>query len=64
MPYEFLPRPHKGEIVKVFDREGKYLCDGKVIRILDGKFQDKTAAVSIEIPKRYYLQARNFKVEE
>lgn len=64
MPYEFLPRPHKGEIVKVFDREGKYLCDGKVIRILDGKFQDKTAAVSIEIPKEYYLQARNFKVEE
>jgi hypothetical protein len=31
---------------------------------LDGKFQDKTAAVSIEIPKEYYLQARNFKVEE
>lgn len=64
MPYEFLPRPIKGQTVKVLDREGKYICDGKVISILDGKFQDKTAAVSIEVPKGLHNEARNFIVED
>ena len=62
MPYEFLPRPKKGELVNVYDRDGKIICEGKVIKILDSSFQDKTAVVSVEVPKEHFLEARNFKV--
>jgi thioredoxin reductase/Fe-S-cluster-containing hydrogenase component 2 len=62
LPYEFLPKPAKESIVDVLDRSGAKICEGKIIRILDGKAQDKTSIVTVEVPKEFYNQARNIKV--
>ncbi|OPX17904.1 hypothetical protein BXT86_03960 [candidate division WOR-3 bacterium 4484_100] len=35
IPYEFLPRPKKGDIVSGLDREGKALCKVEIIKVID-----------------------------
>lgn len=63
LPYEFLPKPVKNQTVLVLNREGTEICQGTVKRVRDGKIQDKTTVVTIEIPKEYFLEARNIKVD-
>ncbi len=58
MPYEFLPIPEKGSIVKALNREGKEICDALVKRIRRGK----TLLVTIEVSSEYAMEARNIKV--
>lgn len=62
MPYEFLPKPAAGDIVKVLSRSGEEICNGKVLKILNGKIQDKTSIITIEIPSEFYLDARNIRM--
>ncbi len=62
MPYEQLPRPVKGQAVRLLSREGKELGDGTVIRILDGNRQDKTAVITVEMEKSLVPQTRNILV--
>lgn len=62
MPYEFLPRPAVGDEVAALNREGQEVCVGKVIEVRDGKVQDKTAVISIAVPKEYLMDVRNIRV--
>lgn len=62
IPYEFLPKPKKEDIVDVLNRNGDKICEGKIHKILDTKNQDKTSVITIEIPKQFYMEARNIKV--
>lgn len=63
IPYEFLPLPKEGQIIKGLNREGSYLTDVKVIKILNPKSFDRTPVVTIEIDRKFLYEIRNIKVE-
>ncbi len=62
IPYEFLPLPEEGDIVTALDREGKVLGDARVLKVQDGKYQDRTAVISITVAKDFSMEVRNIKV--
>ena len=64
IPYEFLPLPSEGDIVKGLDRSGKYLTDVKVIKVQEGKFLDKTPILHILVDKEYIYDFRNISLED
>lgn len=61
LPYEFLPRPQKGEKVNALNRQGKFICPATVEKVLDSKALDRCAVVTITIPKKYYNKVRFIK---
>ncbi|MDD5530501.1 MAG: 4Fe-4S binding protein [bacterium] len=61
IPYEFTPIPQVGEIVDGLSREGYKICDAKVLRVLYTKKQDRTAVITIEVPKDLIMEVRNIK---
>jgi len=63
-PFEFVPLPKVGEEVAAVDREGKEVCRGKVIKILNKRKQNRTPVVSISIPKKYALVVRGISVNK
>ncbi len=63
-PFEFLPLPKVGEEVSAIDREGRTVCKGKVVKILNKRKQDYTPVVSISIPKKYALVVRGISVKK
>lgn len=63
IPYEFLPLPQEGSTVKAMDREGNYLTDVKVLKVLNPKSFDRTPIVTFEIDREYMYDVRNIKPE-
>jgi len=57
-PFEYLPLPKVGEEVTAVDREGRKVCKGKVVRVLNKPKQGHTPVISISIPKKYALIVR------
>lgn len=62
IPYEFLPLPIAGDIVKGLDREGKYIADVKVINVLNPKSFDRTPIITLEADREFLYDIRNIKV--
>ncbi len=62
IPYEFSPLPQEGQVVRALDREGKYVCDAKVIKVLNSKALDKTPIISFAFPKEYIKVVRNIEL--
>lgn len=60
-PYEFLPMPKRGEIVKGVDRAGKAVCDAEVLRVQKPKNFDNTAVITIAVPKNLAMEVRSIK---
>jgi Fe-S-cluster-containing hydrogenase component 2 len=58
LPYEFLPRPKKGDAVAGIDRDGKKRCDAKVVKVLDSPKFDRCAVVGIAVPKELASEIR------
>ncbi len=58
MPYEFLPYPEAGERVDALDRGGRRICEGTIEKVRAPKKNDRTAVVSVAVPKRYGMEAR------
>lgn len=50
-PFEYLPLPEKGDMVKAVDRAGQYVCDAKVLRVNNASANDCTPIVMIEVPR-------------
>lgn len=63
IPYEFLPLPKEGDLVKALDREGKYVADVRVLNVMNPKSFDRTPVVTIEADRKYLYDIRNIKVE-
>lgn len=61
LPYEFLPRPEKGDIVKALDRQGKVVCNARIEKVLDAKALDRCAVITVVVPKRFYNTVRFIK---
>jgi len=53
IPYEFLPVPEVGMKVKGVNRFGEDICDGEILKVKEGKLQDKTIVLTLKIPKEY-----------
>lgn len=60
IPYEFIPLPQQGNIVKGLDRDGQYVCDVKVVKVINSKALDRTPIVSIAVPREHMKVVRNF----
>jgi len=62
VPYELLPVPKKGEIVKALNRKGEVVCEASVLRVVQTKKYDKTAVVTVSIEKEFADQVRSIRV--
>ncbi|MDO4620375.1 MAG: (2Fe-2S)-binding protein [Lachnospiraceae bacterium] len=60
-PYEYLPVPEKGDVVKAVGRDGQYVCDGVVTSVVMPEAYKNTHVVSIAIPKEYINTVRSMK---
>ncbi len=59
LPYEFVPAPKVGNVVKALDRIGVVRGDGLVTKVVK---QGKTLVVTIEIDGKYAMDIRNIRV--
>jgi Fe-S-cluster-containing hydrogenase component 2 len=57
-PYEFLPYPKAGERVDALDRAGRRICSGRVLKVRESRKDDRTAVVSVVVPRRYAMEVR------
>ncbi len=62
IPYELKPLPEKEEAVTVLNRAGEEIGRGRVVQVLNTKKQDRTAIVSIAIPKDILMDARHIRL--
>ena len=62
IPYEFLPLPKEGQIVKGLNREGKYITDVKVLKVLNPRSFDRTPVITIETDRKFLYEIRNIRV--
>jgi len=62
IPYEFLPLPRVGDQVEALDREGKKVCMGKIVEVIESKKFDRTPLVSLTVPKNYALDVTCIRV--
>ncbi len=61
LPYEFKPLPEVGDKVKLFNRAGEAIGEGKVRKVRNPKGFDRTAVVYLKVPRRLSLDVRFFK---
>lgn len=52
-PFEYLPLPEKGSRVAALSRGGGYVCEGTVVRVVNGKRNDHTPVVTVAVPKEH-----------
>jgi len=63
LPYEFFPLPEKNDIVTALDRSGKKLGDALIVAVRKTKRMDQTAVITMEVPKKWAMTARAFKLK-
>ena len=63
MPYEFLPYPEAGQSGAALDRSGKPLCRADVVSLKINNACDKTALLTIAVPREFSRQARAYRPE-
>lgn len=64
LPYEFLPYPEQGEIGTALGRDGKPVCEAEVISVKLSPAMDKTALLTIRVPKNMAMKARFYRKKE
>ena len=52
-PFEYVPLPKKGDVVKGLSRAGEFVCEATVTQVLNPKAFDHTAVLTIAIPKEH-----------
>lgn len=60
-PHEYFPIPEEGQTVKAVNREGKAVCQGKVIRIQNPTTFDHTPVLTVAVPMEYVEIVRGIK---
>jgi len=64
IPYEYRPFPEVKSVVEVTNRAGKVVGTGRVIQVVNTNKQDKTAVVSVTVPKELSMEVRSIKVHQ
>jgi Fe-S-cluster-containing hydrogenase component 2 len=64
LPYEILPQPQKGDVVKLLNREGKFVSVGIVAKVMtfDKSIQSSVVTVKFKNPELVY-EVRNIEVK-
>ncbi len=62
IPYEFVPRPEKGSLVNVVNRNGDVITEGSVKRVQEGKNQKQTCLLHVEIHRDFIYDAITIEV--
>lgn len=62
LPYEYLPLPAKGQTVTALDRHGRPVCQGRILAALRPPGFDRTALVTVEVPREHVLEVRGIKI--
>jgi Fe-S-cluster-containing hydrogenase component 2/bacterioferritin-associated ferredoxin len=62
IPYEYLPLPDAGQEVGCLDRRGRQVSAGRVRQVLCHKGNDKTALLTVEVPKGLGMDVRNVRL--
>jgi len=62
MPYEYLPMPKIGQIVKAKNRNGQVIGEGTVTQILDNEAYDKTKVVFVAVGKDVAEEVRAIEI--
>ena len=63
MPYEFRPLPAEGDMVTALDRTGAELGEAKVVKIRQSEKMDRTAMVTLDLPREWSMKARSFRLK-
>lgn len=63
LPFEFLPLPTKGQMVDLLDRKGEKVGRGKVLKVRNIKYDDRTPVITVVIPKELSMVVRNIRLE-
>jgi Fe-S-cluster-containing hydrogenase component 2 len=58
-PFEYRPLPQVGDVVEAVDREGEPVTKGRVTRVQNPPAFNRTAVVTIAVPKEYGAVVRN-----
>ncbi|MFQ6129557.1 MAG: 4Fe-4S binding protein [Candidatus Hadarchaeaceae archaeon] len=58
IPYEFLPVPKVGDVVRALNREGKDVGSAKVVKVVRLSKEEKTALVTFEVDEELAMEAR------
>lgn len=61
MPYEFSPLPKEGDIGIALGRDGKEVCEAKVVKVRSAKAFDHTNLLTVKVPSDMVMKARFFK---
>ncbi|MCL2286558.1 MAG: (2Fe-2S)-binding protein [Firmicutes bacterium] len=57
LPYEFVPVPEAGQIVRALDRAGQYVADAEVVQVIRPK--NKVTVVAVAVDKHLIKTVRN-----
>jgi Fe-S-cluster-containing hydrogenase component 2 len=63
MAYEYRPLPEKGDVVSALDRAGQKLGDATVVAVRKTQRMDRTATVTIEVPRDWTMRARAIRLK-
>lgn len=61
IPYELFPLPEKDEKIKCLDRNGKYICNGTIIKVIPPEKNNRTSVITFSFPKKYFNIVRSFR---
>ncbi len=61
LPYEFYPLPETGDTGMALSRSGEPVCTAEVVSVKSIKAFDKTALLTMRVPKEFAMIARMFK---
>ena len=64
LPYEFYPLPEKGDRGHGLSRAGEPVCEAEVVRVRTSKAFDRTALLTMRVPREFAMTARMFKPAE
>lgn len=64
LPYEFLPYPKVGDRGRALGRSGEPVCEAEVVGFKTSPAYDKTALLTMRVPKDMAMKARFFRGEE
>jgi len=59
MPFEFLPEPEIGKEIELLNRDGSFVCKGKVIKTKFFEDKDKCSLLEVEVPKQKAFNVRS-----
>lgn len=61
IPFEFLPLPKEGQLVDALDRKGERVGEARILKVQNGKGQDRTPVLWIAVPKALSMTVRNIR---